>query len=80
MADPVVPTAAKATITEYPMPEPQDLPHDVVVEPDGRVLVTGMFTHVLYRVDPAGGLAERRHTARALPRTSTVGGKSPGGS
>jgi virginiamycin B lyase len=55
VADPVVPTAAKATITEYPMPEPQDLPHDVVVESDGRVLVTGMFTHVLYRVDPAGG-------------------------
>jgi virginiamycin B lyase len=55
VADPVVPPAAKATITEYPMPEPQDLPHDVVVEPDGRVLVTGMFTHVLYRVDPAGG-------------------------
>ena len=55
VADPVVPTAAKAAITEYPMPEAQDLPHDVVVEPDGRVLVTGMFTHVLYRVDPAGG-------------------------
>ena len=55
VADPLVPTAARAAITEYPMPEAQDLPHDVVVEPDGRVLVTGMFTHVLYRVDPAGG-------------------------
>jgi streptogramin lyase len=46
---------ARVEITEYPMPEPQDLPHDVAVEPGGSVLVTGMFTHRLYRVDPAGG-------------------------
>ena len=56
IADLVPPRGAPATITEYRMPEPQDLPHDVVVEPDGRVLVTGMFTHALYRVDPAGGV------------------------
>lgn len=48
-------TTARAEIIEYPMPEPQDLPHDVAVAPDGSVLVTGMFTHRLYRVDPAGG-------------------------
>ena len=55
VAEPVLPRAAKATITEYLMPEPQDLPHDVVVEAGGSVVVTGMFTHVLYRLDPAGG-------------------------
>ncbi|HEU5042151.1 MAG TPA: hypothetical protein VFT84_15085 [Gemmatimonadales bacterium] len=44
---------AQAEITEYPLPEPQDLPHDVAVERDGRVLITGMFTHRLYRLDPA---------------------------
>lgn len=44
-----------ADVTEYPMPEPQDLPHDVVVAADGSVLVTGMFTHRLYRVEPGSG-------------------------
>ena len=44
---------AKAEITEYPMPEPGDLPHDVAVEAGGTVLITGMFTHQLYRLDPA---------------------------
>jgi hypothetical protein len=42
-------SATQAEITEYMMPEPQDLPHDVAVEPGGSVLVTGMFTHRLYR-------------------------------
>lgn len=50
-----LPPAAKAEITEFLMPEPGDLPHDVAVEPSGSVLVTGMFTHVLYRLDPASG-------------------------
>jgi virginiamycin B lyase len=48
-------SATQAEITEYMMPEPQDLPHDVAVEPGGSVLVTGMFTHRLYRVNPATG-------------------------
>ena len=34
------------------MPVAQDLPHDLVVEPDGDVLITGMFTHRLYRLKP----------------------------
>lgn len=46
---------AAAEVTEYPLPEPGDLPHDVAVEPDGKVLITGMFTHQLYRLDPATG-------------------------
>ena len=50
-----VASATQAEITEYMLPEPQDLPHDVAVEPGGSVLVTGMFTHRLYRVSPATG-------------------------
>ncbi|MBA3554075.1 MAG: hypothetical protein H0W29_04880 [Gemmatimonadales bacterium] len=46
---------AKAEIREYPMPDPKDLPHDVAVEPSGHVLVTGMFTNLLYRLNPATG-------------------------
>ncbi len=44
-----------AEITEFLMPDPKDLPHDIAVERSGSVLVTGMFTHRLYRVDPVGG-------------------------
>ncbi len=51
--------SAKAEITEYLMPDPKDLPHDVAVESSGDVLVTGMFTHRLYRVNPTtGAMAE----------------------
>jgi virginiamycin B lyase len=51
--DVVLPTAAKATITEFALPDSADLPHDLAVEASGSVLVTGMFTHQLYRLDPA---------------------------
>lgn len=46
---------ATAEITEFRMPVAHDLPHDVVIEPSGDVLITGMFTHRLYRLDPASG-------------------------
>jgi streptogramin lyase len=37
----------------------QDLPHDVVVEPSGDVVITGMFTHRLYRLkSETGALSE----------------------
>jgi virginiamycin B lyase len=52
---PDVPPFAAAEMAEFPMPDSSDLPHDVVVEPSGTVLVTGMFTHVLYRLDPKSG-------------------------
>jgi streptogramin lyase len=57
------PPAARAEITEFLLPDPKDLPHDVVVEPTGTVLVTGMFTHRLYRLEPAAG----RFTEIAIP-------------
>ena len=53
--DVALPPAAKATITEYLLPEPTDLPHDVAVEASGTVLVTGMFTDRLYRLTPSTG-------------------------
>jgi streptogramin lyase len=46
---------SRADVTEFLMPEPQDLPHDIAVERSGTVLVTGMFTHRLYRVEPVSG-------------------------
>lgn len=46
--------AAGALLTEYDVPVPADLPHDVAVDGD-RVLVTGMFTHRMYTLDPETG-------------------------
>lgn len=50
-----IPTPPGAEITPFTYPHAEDLPHDVVLEPDGHVLVTGMFTHRMLRLDPADG-------------------------
>lgn len=42
-----------ASIVEFLLPEPQDLPHDVAVDSTGQVLVTGMMTHTMYVLDTA---------------------------
>jgi virginiamycin B lyase len=60
---PEVPPAAKPRqtspdVTEFMIPAPNDLPHDVAVLKDGRVLITGMFTHRMYLLDPASGAME----------------------
>src|SRR5215213_5967226 len=44
---------ANAKVTEYEMPEAGDLPHDVAVGGDGRIVVTGMFSHRMWVLDPA---------------------------
>lgn len=45
-------------LTEYDIPTPLDLPHDLLVDRDGQVLITGMFTHRMYRLDPEAGSFE----------------------
>ena len=55
----------RAEITEFPMSNPGDLLHDVAVDSGGRVIVTGMFSHRMYVLDPASG----RLDTVALPRT-----------
>ena len=52
-ADRVQPLAG--AVTEFLMPGPQDLPHDLAVEESGRVVVTGMFTHAMHVLDTAAG-------------------------
>ena len=63
-------------ITEYPVPQPQDLPHDLAITADGKVLITGMFTHRMHVLDPATAAADamirfdpstRRFTTYPLP-------------
>jgi streptogramin lyase len=62
-AAPVPAAAPSAQVREYLLPEPGDLPHDLAIEPSGSVLVTGMFTHQLYRLDPVSG----KFTGIAIP-------------
>jgi virginiamycin B lyase len=40
-------------VTEYAIPAPQDLPHDLALDSTGRVVVTGMMTHRMYVLDPS---------------------------
>jgi virginiamycin B lyase len=47
--------AARALITEYDIPAPTDLPHDVAIDSAGEVIITGMFTHRMYVLDAATG-------------------------
>ncbi len=46
---------ADPRVTEFLVPAPQDLPHDLALLPGGRVAVTGMFTERMYILDPAQG-------------------------
>ncbi len=49
----------RGQVTEFPFPEPGDLPHDVAVDRAGRVVITGMFSHAMFVLDPAAGSYER---------------------
>jgi virginiamycin B lyase len=43
-------------VTEFPFPVAEDLPHDVAVDARGRVVVTGMFSHKMYLLEPRLGV------------------------
>jgi streptogramin lyase len=60
-ARPLLPAGAQ--ITEYDLPEPQDLAHDVAIDSGGAILVTGMFSHVMYTLDTT----TRRFDAVPIP-------------
>ena len=61
--------ASRVEITEYPYPDQKDMPHDLVIAPDGRIWTTGMFNGEMVVLDPATG-ATRRYP---------VNGGKPGG-
>ena len=63
-------TVGRATITEFPLPVPRDLPHDVAIDSGGRVLITGMFTDRMLVLDGATGALDTVPipVARANPR------------
>src|SRR5688572_29138247 len=53
--NPVPAAPGSDRITEYLFPVAQDLPHDVAVDRNGRVVVTGMFSHKMFTLDPSNG-------------------------
>lgn len=54
-APPNVDALAGVRITEYPLPLDKELPHDLVVGPDGRIWITAFFADVIWAFDPASG-------------------------
>lgn len=50
-----LPMPEGATVDEFLLPDSTDLPHDVAVLPDGRILVTGMASHLMWVLDPRTG-------------------------
>ena len=72
----VAPSAAPGSpkVREYMMPMAQDLPHDVAVDAEGKVVITGMFSHRMYRLDPASGALESFDIPvdRANPRAVVI--------
>jgi virginiamycin B lyase len=46
---------SQRSVTEFPLSNPRDLPHDVAVDAQGNVVVTGMMTHEMWVLDPASG-------------------------
>jgi streptogramin lyase len=55
--------SAPVTITEYDLPVQQDFPHDLMIDPEGNIVVTGMFSAEMYVLDPDNG----EFTTRKIP-------------
>ena len=45
----------RAVVTEYDLPVAQDLPHDLAVDSSGSIVITGMFSHRMFVLNPATG-------------------------
>lgn len=60
LAPPEVEADASVQFTEYDLPVPQDLPHDLVLDPEGRLVITGQLSGRMYVLDPATGTFEQR--------------------
>jgi virginiamycin B lyase len=58
-------------VDEFPLPR-SDLPHDLAVDPEGRIVVTGMLTGVMYVLDPATGAFAQESIPETGPRAVEV--------
>lgn len=48
----------RVQITEYPVPAADELPHDLVVGPDGRIWITAFWHSEMWAMDPLTGAVE----------------------
>ena len=73
---PAVDTVKGARIREYALPDAGDLPHDLMLDGDGQVVVTGMMTGAMWVLEPGTGAFERVAIPRpqANPRALHVSG------
>ena len=65
---PAYPNVTAADVREYAYPYAQDLPHDLAVDADGNVVVTGMFTHRMLVLDP--GTADYDEVPIPIPQAN----------
>jgi len=54
----------EAVVTEYDLPVARDLPHDLLIDAAGKVVITGMFTHRMWTLDPA----TKQFTSDSIPQ------------
>ncbi|MBX3173146.1 MAG: hypothetical protein KF709_01925 [Gemmatimonadaceae bacterium] len=57
-ARPVAEPVVDSRVREYELPVAGDLPHDLMRDADGRIVITGMFTAQMYLLDPRDGSVE----------------------
>ncbi len=64
--------STRVVITEYDLPEPTRMPHDVIVTPDGTVWYNSFAEQILGRLDPATGRV-REYTVPTLKPNAPLG-------
>lgn len=58
-AAPAPAVVSRLRISEYPLPVPTELPHDLVVGPDRRIWVTAFWSSQMWALDPTSGAIEK---------------------
>lgn len=66
------PTNTKARIREFPLPNETELPHDVLVDPSGRIWVTAFWGSEMWLLDPRTGKYEVFEVAAAKTPSAQV--------
>ncbi|MBO6522920.1 MAG: hypothetical protein JJ971_03775 [Balneolaceae bacterium] len=65
----------QAIVTEYNIPISGDLPHDLMLDENGEVIITGMLTNQMYKLTPESGNFTKYPipTSYSTPRALSLG-------
>lgn len=66
------PVDTRARIEEFPLPNDTELPHDVLVDPDGRIWVTAFWGSEMWALDPRTGKYEVYEVAASKTPSAQV--------